>query len=38
MSILDEREKMTSEERADEIYNDDFVWALIEEHWPGAGH
>ena len=35
MSILDEREKMTSEERADEIYNDPFVWALIGEHWPG---
>ena len=36
-SILDEREKMTSEERANEIYNDDFVWTLIGEHWPPPG-
>ena len=37
MSIIDEREKMTAEERADEIYNDPFVWALIEEQWPPPG-
>ena len=37
MSILDERERMTSEERADEVYNDGFVWAAIEEYWPGPG-
>ena len=37
MSIIDEREKMTAEERADEVYNNGFVWAAIAEHWPGPG-
>ena len=36
-SILDEREKMTSEQKADEIYNSGFVWAAIAEHWPPLG-
>ena len=34
MSILDE-ERQTIPEQADALYNDDFVWALIGEHWPG---
>ena len=37
MSIIDEREKLTAEQKADEIYNDPFVWALIEEQWPPPG-
>ena len=30
-------EKMIVEQKADDIYNDDFTWALIGEHWPGPG-
>ena len=37
MSIIDEREKMSSEQKADEIYNNGFVWAAIAEHWPPPG-
>ena len=28
---------MIVEQKADDIYNDDFTWALIGEHWPGPG-
>ena len=36
-SMIDEREKMSSEQKADEIYNNGFVWAAIAEHWPPPG-
>ena len=37
MSILDEREKLTAEQKADEVLHDPAAWAAIEEYWPGPG-
>ena len=33
MSIIDEREKLSVEQKADEVLHDPIVWTLIDEHW-----